>query len=319
MTSKKPRVPRANSLKPADDFKLIRGIGVALARRLHDADIHSFTQLASLSPDRLAAQVIGVSAKQIARQDWVGQANILVPKKARRKTRKKEKSIPTIRQHYENFTVEFLLDEKYEVRRSRVLHVQSGDADKWSGWEAEQMIDFLARHIGVHSPVIKSAPQEISVPHGQALPTSAKVELGLLTPKIAERVSPVLAVSDLAGTLHLRDLKAIPNDSDIPVFCLRQGQLFNLRLTLDLTEVVAPSDIPLVYKATIIVKELGGPRQLFGEVNSTLKLSSSATLGIAGTSLLPGIYRLDAFVRLTSDEAVPGLIASLKGGILQVY
>jgi len=337
MARKQSRVPIAVSPQ-ADDFKLIGGIGLALAGRLHDAGIRTFAQMASLSPARLAARVSGLSAKQIARQGWIGQARKLARKKPRPKSQRKETATPTIRQHYENFTIEFLLDEKNEARRTRVLHVQSGDADTWAGWVSEQLIDFLARHTEVRVPAVKLAPKESDVSRSGASqivsnasgpmvmpiaqpvpPPSTEVDLALPVTEIAQRFFPSPAVVDLAGTLRLRDSKVVLIDSDIPISFLRQGQPYHVWLTLDLTEVVAPGEAPLIIKATVIFKQLGGPHQPVGETSSTIKLADGATLGIAGISLPPGIYRLNAFVRLTSNEAKPGLTASLKGDLLQVY
>ena len=55
-----------------DDFKLIKGIGPAIERRLHEVGIMTFAQLAALSPDGLATlidSVGGVSSERIAKQD----------------------------------------------------------------------------------------------------------------------------------------------------------------------------------------------------------------------------------------------------------
>jgi hypothetical protein len=323
----------------AGDFNLIKGIGPVLAGRLHNAGIRTFIQLASLSPVKLAARVSGLSAKRIARQEWIGQARKLSRKKPQPKSYKNEIVTPTIRQHYENFTIEFLLDEKNVARRTRIMHVQSGDADTWAGWEAEQLIDFLARHAKVRIPTVKFAPNEAKLSRRDASqnatgessskeipipelvpPLSTKVNLALPVTEMAMCVLPSPAVVDLAGKLHLRELKVVLIDSNIPISFLRQGQPYLVRLTLDLTEVVAPSDAALIFKATINFKQLGGSSQPVVEASSTLKFSDGATLEIVGNSLPPGIYRLDAFVRLTSsDKATPGLTAFLKGNLLQVY
>ena len=63
-----------------DDFKLIKGIGPAIERRLHEVGIMTFEQLAALSPDGLATlidSVGGVSSERIAKQDWTGEAEAL--------------------------------------------------------------------------------------------------------------------------------------------------------------------------------------------------------------------------------------------------
>jgi hypothetical protein len=62
-----------------DDFKLIKGIGPAIERRLHEAGITTFVQLATLSPDDVATLVngAGVSSSRIAKENWIGRAEEL--------------------------------------------------------------------------------------------------------------------------------------------------------------------------------------------------------------------------------------------------
>lgn len=338
MARKQSRIPMVISPKTMDDFKLIKGIGPALADRLHEAGIHTYNQMASLSSTELAARIIGLSAKQIARKDLISQARKLASKKERSKPSKNKMKMPTVRQHYANFTIVFLLDEKNVTRRTHVVHVQSGDADTWAGWETEQLIDFLARHTHVRIPVekltsqgIKGSRKEVSqnvtgesssmlIRTSKSVPPSDDVaESALTVTEITDSASPSPTVIDLAGTLRVSELKVILFESDTPIFSLRQGQPYILRITLDLSKVVASSTAHLVYKATIIVKQLGGPSRHVSESSSNLKLSDSMTLDIVGTSLPPGLYRLDVFVRLTSNETAPYLTTFLKGDLLQVY
>src|SRR5215211_2277253 len=121
-----------------NDFKLIDGIKQGIEGRLHAAKILTYAQLVSLTPEKILlklGKVNGYSVRRIEEEDWIRQARELMPKKAAHKPHNKESMKPTIRQHYENFTLEFLLDEKNRTRRTRVMHVQSGDADTWAGWE----------------------------------------------------------------------------------------------------------------------------------------------------------------------------------------
>jgi hypothetical protein len=65
-----------------DDLKLINGIGPAVEKRLHGVGIFTFAQLAVLSSADIAAAVAdlnGLSAERITKQDWLGQARKLVP------------------------------------------------------------------------------------------------------------------------------------------------------------------------------------------------------------------------------------------------
>jgi predicted flap endonuclease-1-like 5' DNA nuclease len=77
MSSQRLSAPYGVAPGSADDFKRIRGIGPGIAQRLQAAGIVTFEQLASRSTAELAAAVrdiAGMSADQIAKKDWIGQA-----------------------------------------------------------------------------------------------------------------------------------------------------------------------------------------------------------------------------------------------------
>jgi len=339
MARKQSSIPVAVSPQTTGDFKLIKGVGPSLAGRLHNAGIHTFTQLASHSPIKLAAKVSGLSAKRIAHQDWIGQARKLIHKKQQPKLNKKETATPSIRHHYANFTIEFLLDEKNEVRRTRIVHVQSGNGNTWTGWKNNLLINFLAQHTCVHTPMAMLTSKTIGVSHrntsqnasvkscSMAIPISETIhpsptiaKLTPPTPEITKRILPSPTLFNLEGTLHLRDLKVVLIDSDTPIYSLHQGQQYLVLLTLDLSKVIAPSQTPLKAKVIVSYKQLGGPDRSASETNHTIKLSDGKTLCIVGTSLPTGIYRLSAFMRLTSsDETTPGLTAFLENNLLQIY
>ncbi len=66
-----------------DDLKVIYGIGPAVEQRLHGVGIYTFAQLAALSPADIAASVAdlaGITAERIGKQDWIGQARHLATK-----------------------------------------------------------------------------------------------------------------------------------------------------------------------------------------------------------------------------------------------
>lgn len=338
MASKQTQGSIAVSPQPADDFKLIKGIGQVIADRLNEAGIRTFKQLAALSPTTLVSQVSGLSAKQIARQDWIGQARKLARTKPRPKSKKKESIAPTLRQHYENFTVEFLLDEKNAVRRVRAVHVQSGDAKTWTGWESGQLNDFLAQHTEASISAAKITNREILDSPRQLLESAiggsdpGKIKESSTAPQFSLATKAVKSANkgiefgsqfqeaiNLTGTLRVQDLKVIPIGSNIPLLSLHKGQPYLLRLTLDLSYVDAPSDVSLLYKANIFVKQFGGKTYLVNEVISNYKLSDKMTLGVLGPVLPPGLYQLAVFVKLTSDETSSGLTALLKGDLIQVF
>ena len=60
-----------------DDFTRIVGIGRALDRRLHDAGVARYADLAALEPEGIAgklAESVAMSPRRIRTQDWIGQA-----------------------------------------------------------------------------------------------------------------------------------------------------------------------------------------------------------------------------------------------------
>ena len=83
MASKRSPTNRAAEPPRTDDLKLINGIGPAVEKRLNGVGIFTFTQLAALSPADVAAAVAdltGLSAERIVKQDWIGQARKLAAK-----------------------------------------------------------------------------------------------------------------------------------------------------------------------------------------------------------------------------------------------
>ncbi len=336
----------------ADDFTRIKGIGPAIEKRLHNAGIRTFARLSALSPAEVAALTPGLSAERITQQGWTRQARKLAPKQVPAKPRKETAALVG-RQHYATFTVELLLDENDEARRTRVVHIQSGDMDTWAGWEAEQLIDFLARHTAARSRLAKPVPLAVapkpiqqapaspepvqpveavaeSVP--QVVPTAARpAPLVIATP---EPVPEVIAatksapspstLSGLAGVLRLRGLEVIPTNMNEPQSTLSREQAFEVRLKLDLTKVTMPSNPLLDYKASVYTKSMsGGSRQTVGEAQGIVEFAESLDLIVNGTALPRGFYRLEAAVILTpiSGQSWPpsDLKAWLEGGLLQVY
>jgi predicted flap endonuclease-1-like 5' DNA nuclease len=66
---------------------LIKGIGPEIKTRLHNAGILTFAQLSASSPEKIAAVVAGLSAKRIAKENWIGQARKLASRQKPAKRR----------------------------------------------------------------------------------------------------------------------------------------------------------------------------------------------------------------------------------------
>jgi predicted flap endonuclease-1-like 5' DNA nuclease len=336
MARKQDRI--SNDIPPsrADDFRAIRGIGPILSSRIHKSGIQTYNELASMSPVNLAARVTGLSTSQIIRQDWIGQARKLSSKKAQSKVHKKVAVVPPIRQHYENFTIEFLLDEKKEARRTRIVHIQSGDADTWNGWEEGMLNDFLLRHTGIR--ILQSKLDQLTPVQQDDLEFSSNIcdrkEVRIpdplpTLPALPKLENPVAIATDSVfesqgtinynSTLKLQNLIVTLPDSDVPIFFLRQGQPFTVQLTIDHGKVASPGKTPPTYKATIVYKQLGGYDEFTEETSNTLSHSDSTSIKTAGTNLNAGIYRLSTIVKIVSDQVEPGRTAYLKGDLLEVY
>jgi len=141
-----------------DDFKLIDGIGQAIEKRLHRAGIVTYAQLASLSPTEIASLVglAGLSADQIAKRDWIAKARERAALSAPSNLPIDTPPLPE-RQHYATFTVELLLDEDSNVRRTRVRYIQEGAQDVWAGWEDGRLVRFFVEQAALRSQTPPSA------------------------------------------------------------------------------------------------------------------------------------------------------------------
>jgi hypothetical protein len=166
-----PRGPRTSTPagQAGDDFQQIQGIGAAIDRRLHDAGILTYRDLAALTPEQIAASLAGVaglSPARIASQDWAGQAGRLAGPVAPPLPSEPD-------QRYASFHVEFLLDVDDSVRRTKVHHHQSGTDAAWAGWDEGRLLALLRDHIPHMSSQL---PAEAADVPSSAAPTAAEPE-----------------------------------------------------------------------------------------------------------------------------------------------
>jgi len=342
VTQKYQKVSEA-SLSQTDDFKLIHGIKQGIAKRLYEAGIHTYAQLASLSPQEIQLKlgnVIGFSVKRIENDDWIGQARKLIPEKAPQRSGKKGTTKSLVRQHYENFTIEFLLDEKNRARRTRVVHVQSGDSDTWSRWEADRVMDFIARHARVRKshirPADRSSLQPIIIPKPSivtevpskmitAIPTIApeqppQKELNSSTYIRGKTTQPIPAptgegipeksqqpispkvIYDSIGAIRVREWKLSLSDTDQPLRNIPHDQAFDVCLILDLDKLTLTDTLQFYVRTTLYAKRLGGnKRSLIAETQEIKPFDRVLTLTVSHLTLPRGVYRLEAMVNLNSD------------------
>jgi hypothetical protein len=44
---------------------------------------------------------------------------------------------------YATFIIELLLEEHGNIRRTRVVHIQTGTEQKWADWDEERLLSFI--------------------------------------------------------------------------------------------------------------------------------------------------------------------------------
>lgn len=304
MTSKRVPALGTDTTPPAesDDFQLVSGIGPAVEKRLRQGGVHSFAQLAALSPDDVAQLLnglIGWSAARVAEADLIGQARALAPEPVAPES-KPWITAPGNGQHYATFTVGLLLDADNSVRRTLVEYIQSEGEEPgaWAGWDANRMVEFIIRRAALKLPAAEPAP---------ALAQES------------ERAEPPAAPIQLSGLLRLDRLETLQSGVG-PRSILPHDQPFIVELFLDLNDVDAPGDDPLECTAAVYAKSLsGGPQQIVAQTRDTIVLEDSLAIAMEGVPLSRGIYRLEATVTLALPAMEPSLSAHLEGGLLQVF
>src|SRR5690349_10873034 len=157
----------------ADDFTQISGIGKILDRRLHEAGVNSYADLAALNPEGIAsllAEPAAVRPGRIADEDWTGQAARLAAETAEDQPgaagEEAGDDIPPTAQgvsggapkasaasaaadaadpHYQSFVVRILLHESNgRIASTTVQHVGSGTERRRPGLDKPALLDFTS-------------------------------------------------------------------------------------------------------------------------------------------------------------------------------
>ncbi|HJT58150.1 MAG TPA: helix-hairpin-helix domain-containing protein [Ktedonobacteraceae bacterium] len=254
----------------ADDLKRINGIGPAVESRLHGVGIFTFAKLAALSPADIAASVAdltGMTAQRIIKQDWIGQAR------------------------------QFAVAGQMET-------VEDEDDS-----EADTDVPISTEMEAIDSVVMaRTEPAPLVI-------TSGKTAIGVID--VAQKV----ASKGLSGVLRLQEMEILVDDDRNVRSILASNQPVEIRLTLDLSDVVIPGDSRFAYKVSIYGRHLGErARQAIGETSGTFMPSDRTSVTVKGRTLSPGIYYLEAIVMLSQEDASGrGLIALAKRGPLHFY
>lgn len=333
---------RSAAREAGDDFTRIRGIGPINERRLHRAGICTFADLAASSAEAIASLLPKMSAKQITKQAWIPQARKLIPNNAQAPAYHREPVISTSRQHYDNFTVEFLLDDKNKTRRIRVVHIQSGDVDTCAKWDAVRLFDFLARHTGAHLSYAKSnvltqaklipkpstamkqpaerGPAATSEPlvgkPNENVDLTSTLKILDSRPQIPESSDqlplethphPRALPPDPANPItkiRLLEWKTLHADTNQPLQNIPCDQAFDVSLSLDLTDAALSDICQLDFTACLYAKKLGnGHPQAVGETQRTMPYADRVDLTIGHFSLPEGQYRLEVLLKLVPMDS----------------
>lgn len=326
MSKRESRVnAKAGRLPETDDLKLINGIGPAVERRLNGIGIFAFAQLAALSPADIAAAVAdlsGLSAERIIKQDWISQARKLAAEsevsEAPHVTTLSVESAKAVKPSVEHsqlatFTIEFRLDEHNNVGSIHALHVQSEREQTWTGSQITQLVDFMNKSAGLNLPTGEPAHLDTEAP--DQMPASVTE---------SEPLTPLMAEPRLTGTLRVCEMEMIGTESRGSGRALAHNEPFDVRLTLDLSGLQVPDSAPLSYKASVYGKGHSRPGLVLGEAQGSILPRDRVAITVEGNTLQEeGTYKLAATVILGLPTmklaANPGTTAIVDGGLLHVY
>lgn len=351
MAYKHSRVSEHATSQGDDDFTRIKGIGAGIQNRLNSYGIHTYAQLAALPPETIAALLKNLSAEQVIKKKWLSEAARLATSMSEPQPSVRTAPPADERQHYENFTFEFLLDRKNKFRRIQVVHVQSGDVDTWLKWDPERLIDFLARHAGSRLTYSKQVPpaavkglspkavvgiNEMALVSPLSKPEASApfTEIFDQSPKpyapdapAAPKIEPPHLRSQVASTMQMNQIellawKTVLENTDQPEHYLTHDQAFDVKLSLDLSHTSLPETSMLNFSAILYAKKLGdGLHQAIAETKKIVPLANTVELRIGHVILPQGLYRLDALLTLMDPNAPsrPCVNTSVQGGLVQVY
>jgi hypothetical protein len=284
-----PREPRKSTSadQTGDDFRKIAGIGLAIERRLHDAGILTYQDLAARSPEQIAASladVAGLSSARIASQDWTGQARRLAGPAAL--------SLPSEpNQHYASFHIELLLDVDGSVRRTKVHHHQSDKDEAWPGWDEGRLIALLRDHVPLMAP---RQPAEAADPQSSAAPTTDQQETA--APSRSEQETVKLPMSLPSSSVRIENLGLTCEGQRSHRWA--PGEPTSIGFTLHVSRASTQQAATLDFTADVTAtSELGdNQRQLLGNTQGAVRVGEPLSVELAGQPLPRGLYRLEATV-----------------------
>lgn len=310
MVARTPVDPRTTM--EADDLTQINGIKNGIEARLHAAGIHTYSQLAAMSPDEIFASLgnnlVGMKVEKIIQQKWVEQAQEL----ARQKLQEAELPAASMedRQHYVSLKVVFTLNQHNQVLRTSVQNAQDETGDSWAGWDPDRLNQHIIQAAGLKTdlPANEEKPaeaKEIDHPIEQEMP-AAHIPREMGAPKL------LLADFSLKSIMGERMPRLYQHNSPLEI-----------AFTMNLRESQVALDTEAHCHAIVKAKDmLTGRYFIVAELNEMITVKDTVSLKLSSPGLPAGIYRIDAAAVLApgKDNALPGqgMSAFIDGGPIRV-
>lgn len=282
-----------------DDLTRITGIGTKIARRLAEAGVGSYAELAARSADDIMAllpDITGLARTRV--EGWRDEGRQLAAAQAPAPGAGPGAGAASARgngQHYESFLVRVLLNDDGSIRRTTVRHVATGAERQWPGLGRDALPDFIEATAGSSPPpAAEAAPRP--VPGAVPVPGAAAAhDEGAAVPGAQFPTAAILSVERAT---------------------LRASQPFTMTMAIDLTGAPASAD-RFGYRAVIVAKPLGGGPKRTVAQSDGLILATAPTVSIDAAGLSPGAYRLDGAVSLFEPGSGRALgLAAIAEGLL---
>jgi hypothetical protein len=299
-----------DSVREPEDFKLIHGIGPGIESRLWNAGILKYEQLANLSPEEIykaLGDLVGLRVEKIIRQNWIGQARDLAENAASHLQPVNVEGLDE-HLHYASFTVEVLLDDANDARRTRIDHIQSGTGQTWAGWDQDRLIDFFIQYSALRISIKERNPVG-SIPE---------------EPRPVERSVEETPIPVGGNLIWISDLVTIPEGYDRPYRSIPKDRVVNFGMKLNFSTSPGLRNKPIPFSATVILRKVdSGIQQTVGVSQGLLNPAEPCSIRVQSDEIPEGTYRVNAAVDLDPDPSksseAPVQHAQLEGGLLQVY
>lgn len=298
--------------QPGDDFRKIAGIGAALDRRLHDAGILTYQDLATRSPEQIAAclaDVARLSSARIASQDWTGQARQLAGPAA---------SLPSEPdQHYASFHIELLLDVDNCVRRTKVHHHQSDTDFAWPGWDEGRLLALLREHVPLTAAWPPAAPVNGQSP---VLPTASRGETAV--PSKSQPKADSRPVTMVVSSLSVEEFIPMREGRRKVIWAPDEPASVRLALCINRTRTLHDAAFDFMAEITARGKLGDSQRWPLGTMQGAIRVGEPVSVELTGPPLPRGFYRLEAALSIYptdhSSDSKPLHSQHVSGELIQV-